>query len=203
MQRPTLLLLAAPALAVGLALAPAAVALAATTGASAQAKGSNEVGKPGDPAATAQATFGIDTSGKQLCYTVTATSLQAVAMHIHKGAAGVNGPVVVPLDPAKIGAGKTCLTVDGTLLADVAANPAGFYFNAHTKEFPAGAVRGQLASSGTATTGAGTATTGATPTGVAAGNGGQADDSNNTWPVVLLLVGGAAVGTAGWRLARR
>jgi hypothetical protein len=51
MERRTALLLATPALAVGLAIAPAAAALAATTGASATAtaKGSNEVGKVGDP----------------------------------------------------------------------------------------------------------------------------------------------------------
>jgi len=53
---------------------------------------------------------------------------------------------------------------------------------------PAGAVRRQLVS---------------TPTGVAAGNGGQAEGSTSALPVLLLLVGGAVAGTAGWRLLPR
>jgi len=194
MERRTALLLATPVLAVGLAIAPAAAALAATTGASATAKGSNEVGKVGDPKATAMALFTFDTSSHQLCYTVTATSLQAVAMHIHKGAAVVNGPVVVPLDPTKIGAGKACVAVAPALLSDISSNPAGYYFNAHTKAFPAGAVRGQLVSAPALVS---------TPTGVAAGNGGQAEGSTSALPVLLLLAGGAIAGTAGWRLLPR
>ncbi len=194
MERRTALLLATPALAVGLAIAPAAAAFAATTGASATAKGSNEVGKLGDIKATANAMFTFDTSSHQLCYTVTATSLQAVAMHIHKGAAGANGPVVVPLDPTKIGAGKTCAAVAPALLSDISSNPAGYYFNAHTKAFPAGAVRGQLVS---------TPALVSTPTGVAAGNGGQAEGSTSALPVLLMLAGGAVAGTAGWRLLPR
>jgi len=194
MERRTALLLATPVLAVGLAIAPAAAALAAATGASATAKGSNEVGKAGDPKATANAMFTFDTSSHQLCYTVTATSLQAVAMHIHKGAAGANGPVVVPLDPTKIGAGKTCAAVAPALLSDISSNPAGYYFNAHTKAFPAGAVRGQLVS---------TPALVSTPTGVAAGNGGQAEGSTSALPVLLMLAGGAVAGTAGWRLLPR
>ena len=206
MQRPTLLLLAVPALAVGVALGSASAALAATGEATAQASGANEVGKVGDPVATASAVLTFDTAANQLCYTVTATSLQAVAMHIHEGMAGANGPVVVPLDPTKIGAGKTCTTVEATLLADIAGYPSSYYFNAHTKAYPEGAVRGQLvASSGTtaAATPAATTPAAVTPKAVAAGNGGQSQDSSSTLPMVLVLAGGVAVGTAGWRLARR
>ena len=226
MQRPTLLLLAVPALAVGVALGSASAALAATGGATAQASGANEVGKIGDPVATASAVLTFETATNQLCYTVTATSLEAVAMHIHKGLAGANGPVVVPLDPTKIGAGKTCTTVDATLLADIAEYPSSYYFNAHTKDYPEGALRGQLVASSSTTTAATPATTSPTttsptttspttttpattsptvtiPKAVAAGNGGQSQDSSSTLPMVLVLAGGAAVGTAGWRLARR
>ena len=205
MQRPALLLLAVPALAVGVALGSASAALAATSGASAQANGANEVGKVGDPAATANAVFSFDTTANQLCYTVTATSLQAVAMHIHKGKAGANGPVVVPLDPTKIGAGKTCTAVAAALLADIAEYPSDYYFNAHTAAYPAGALRGQLvlAAAEATTTPTTTPTRAAAPTAVAAGNGGQSQDSGNTLPIALVLVGGAAVGAAGRRLARR
>lgn len=215
MHRPALLLLAAPALAVAVAVGSASAALAATSGASTEgANGANEVGKVGDPVATAKALFSFDTTTNQLCYTVTATSLQAVAMHIHKGVAGANGPVVVPLDPTRIGAGKTCIAVAAALLADIAAYPGGYYFNAHTAAYPAGALRGQLESLllppyrpplvGTApTTTPTTSPAATTPTVVAAGNGGQSQDPSSTLPIALVLVGGAAVGTAGWRLARR
>lgn len=195
MDRTIALLLTAPALAFGLVAAPVA-AFAAGGGATAQASGSAEVGGKGDPAASANATFSFDTAGKKVCYSVTASGLKAVAMHIHKGAAGANGPVVVALDAAKVGAGTVCAAAAGDVVAAVAADPAGYYFNAHTRDFPAGAVRGQLV----ATAGAAAST----PSSVAAGTGGQAADSgSSSVPLVLLLVGGIAAGAASWRLARR
>jgi len=65
-------------------------------------------------------------------------------MHIHKGAAGVAGPVVIPFT---IGTSTmSCANgVDAALVADIKANPANYYYNVHTAQFPAGAARGQLA----------------------------------------------------------
>ena len=75
--------------------------------------------------------------------------------HIHTGAAGVAGPILVdtllaPASPVTLdanGAGTLNLT-NGTLTqvdaTSIAANPGGFYFNVHTAVNPAGAVRGQL-----------------------------------------------------------
>jgi hypothetical protein len=68
--------------------------------------------------------------------------------HIHRAAAGVNGPVVVPFfmtpmpDTATAAAGA--VMTDPQLAADIRADPAGFYVNLHTAAFPGGAVRGQL-----------------------------------------------------------
>jgi hypothetical protein len=75
------------------------------------------------------------------------------AAHIHTGTAGNNGPFVVNLElnPGEItlGNGNGTVTKNGIVVSvDVAnaliANPASFYFNAHTQLNPGGAVRGQL-----------------------------------------------------------
>jgi hypothetical protein len=65
--------------------------------------------------------------------------------HIHAGAAGKSGDVKVPLEtPDASGAVKSCATVDPAVLKEIMANPAGYYVNVHTAEYPNGAVRGQL-----------------------------------------------------------
>jgi hypothetical protein len=81
-----------------------------------------------------------------LCYSVAVRNIApATAAHIHAGAVGVNGPVVVPLLPPTRGHSFECLrTVAATLLQDIAANPAAYYVNVHNAEFENGAIRGQL-----------------------------------------------------------
>lgn len=66
-------------------------------------------------------------------------------LHIHRGAAGVNGPVVIDLT-AVADQGQTSGSVhaDPALVAEIAAHPADFYVNYHTISHPKGAVRGQL-----------------------------------------------------------
>lgn len=80
----------------------------------------------------------------------------AVAAHIHPGAAGVAGGVLVPVVGLSAGApivmadGTANLNLSGSTISQdqatqIMANPAGFYFNVHTPVNPGGAVRGQLA----------------------------------------------------------
>ena len=72
--------------------------------------------------------------------------------HIHTGAAGVAGGVLVPfLPPAgttPVVNGALSFTQTANLTGDQATsiinNPAGFYFNVHTQQNPGGVMRGQL-----------------------------------------------------------
>jgi len=82
-----------------------------------------------------------------VCYRLHAESvtLPTIAAHIHRGAAGVNGPVIIPLTaPAANGNSDGCVTTAGSLIDEITASPAGFYVNVHTTEHPAGAIRAQL-----------------------------------------------------------
>ena len=99
----------------------------------------------GDPVATATATVRVRAGQGQLCYQLSVDNLAAVAAHIHRGASGVAGPVVVPLaTPDATGASRGCVPAARTLVAAILARPASYYVNVHTAEFPDGAVRGQL-----------------------------------------------------------
>lgn len=184
---------AAPVLAAGLLLSSAAAANAATTTAlTASALAANEAPTPGPAGASAQATFTVDASSGQICYTVTSTGLaDAVAAHIHRGATGTNGPVVVPLDVAGFNKGtRACASATPALATEIAADPAGFYFNVHTPAYSNGAARGQL---------------GLGPSGVPAGSGGLAGTSDTPGLLLLTLLagGGALTVVSARRLLRR
>ena len=176
----------------------------------AAAEGEQEVPGPGDADGAATGDFAL-LGDDQLCYLVEAANitLPLTGMHIHRGPAGVAGPVVVPLDPAAVNASEeTCTDVDPALLDEIAANPGAFYLNLHNADFPQGAVRGQLAVIGTppstTTTTAGPTTTSTVrlPTRVNAGSGGQAAEDGAPVLGLALLTGGlvlAAGSVLAWR----
>jgi hypothetical protein len=115
--------------------------------------GANEVpvaGGPqvGDPDASARAVARVQ--GDRVTFAFTWNGMQAPTLgHIHQGQRGANGDVKVPLfttampDTVTAAAGNVTLA-DATLADAIRNDPQGFYFNLHTKEFPGGAVRGQL-----------------------------------------------------------
>lgn len=109
--------------------------------------GANEV-PPADPDGTGTAAVTIDIPNNQVCYTLSVQNiaLPAAAAHIHRGTAGEKGDVVVPFDlvPDASGMATSCVKADPALLNEIATNPAGFYVNVHSSEFPDGAVRGQV-----------------------------------------------------------
>jgi hypothetical protein len=87
----------------------------------------------------------IDPIMDKVCYFMAQANLVDVTVaHIHKGAKGTNGPVVVPLNAPVDGKSFGCVPVADALAKDLAANPQNYYFNIHTKANPAGEIRGQL-----------------------------------------------------------
>ena len=187
----------APALATGVLFFSAGTALATSDTFTATLSGSEEV-PPGDAKMTGMATVTVDESTKQVCTKVTTNVTGAAAMHIHKGAAGKNGPVTVTLDVKSINGANACVTAKEADAKAIAANPAGFYVNIHTPGAPGGAVRGQLVAGASSESGGGT------PSGSNAGSGGQAGTNGpNLALVALMVAGGGLAGAAGWRLVRR
>ena len=100
----------------------------------------------GDPVGTGTATVRLRKGQGQACFTIAATNLPAaVAAHIHTGAAGSAGAVVVPLGtPNAAGQSSGCMPASRSVVASILKSPASFYVNVHTDEFAAGAIRGQL-----------------------------------------------------------
>ena len=101
---------------------------------------------PGDPVATGTSTVRLRAGQGQVCYKISAANLPAAAAaHIHSGAGGTAGPVVIPLTtPNAEGKSSGCATAARTLVGAILNAPASYYVNVHTTEFPGGAIRGQL-----------------------------------------------------------
>ena len=115
--------------------------------------GDAEVPDPGDPDGSGAAQIKIDVRKQKVCFTLVVldVALPTAAAHIHAGAAGVAGDVVVtlaaPLEVGNTGIGLAtgCARNQARpLLRDIKTNPGQFYVNVHNGDFPGGAVRGQL-----------------------------------------------------------
>lgn len=110
--------------------------------------GEAEVPGPGDPDGSGQARVLLSQEAGKVCFLIVVRDimLPATGAHIHVGEAGVAGDIVVPLEPpGENGASAGCMSdVDPDLIAAIIQNPAGYYVNVHTEDFPAGAIRGQL-----------------------------------------------------------
>jgi hypothetical protein len=108
---------------------------------------------PGDPDGSGAAQVKIDVRKEKVCFAIVVldVALPTAAAHIHEGAAGVAGDVVVtlkaPLEIGNTGIGLATGCVRNQarpLLRDIKNNPSQFYVNVHNGDFPGGAVRGQL-----------------------------------------------------------
>jgi CHRD domain len=105
----------------------------------------SEVPKQAVKDARAHGQFTGTLTGTKLKWKLTYAGLtgKATAAHIHVGAAGKSGNVVVPLcGPCHSGMTGTA-TITTSLLKKIRAH--GTYVNVHTAKNPAGEIRGQLA----------------------------------------------------------
>jgi hypothetical protein len=126
----------------------------------------------GDPRGRGEGyVFGVDGDRNTICYIVRVEGIGELheapgngrMAHIHRGARGSNGPVVVTIAWPQDGRSADCISesrilpngapafardpATGAPLAtatEVLTNPEGFYINVHNAEYPGGAVRGQL-----------------------------------------------------------
>jgi CHRD domain len=129
------------------ALVLAAVSLAGTTrsaGWSAKLDASQEIPKQAVKVPAARGAFTATISGSKLHWKLTFSKLSgpAAAAHIHLGAMGKAGNVLVPLcGPCKSGVSGTA-TLTAALKKDFTKHL--LYVNVHTAKNPAGEIRGQL-----------------------------------------------------------
>ena len=193
------------ALAATAALLPAVVlGQAATSRFEARLSGANEV-----PAVTTTAsgtfTATLDETAGTVAWTLSVPTItNATAAHIHAGAAGANGGIVVPLFAAPTGAPVGTINVSGTaraadLSGSLAGNFAGFvtalkagtlYVNVHTTTNAGGEIRAQVTAAGAAPVAAPAKT----------GNGGPASESGSAGFAVIGLIAMAVVAVGGARI---
>jgi CHRD domain len=97
------------------------------------------------PVATSASGSGTITiaADKSVSGSITTTGLSGVAAHIHQGARGQNGPVIIPLTKS----GDTYSAPAGAKLNDAqmqAFKAGNLYVNVHTAANKGGEIRGQL-----------------------------------------------------------
>src|SRR3989449_8740147 len=106
-----------------------------------QLSGANEV-PPVTTSGSGSGSFRVGPDGA-VSGSVTTTGVQGTMAHIHQGAKGRNGPVIIPLTKS----GDTYTVPSGAKLTDAqmqAFKAGGLYVNVHTNANKGGEVRGQL-----------------------------------------------------------
>jgi len=127
-------------------LALAGVVMAAETTLTAQLAGGAETDEDG----AGTATVVLDPDAGTACWEMSVEGIDPVTIsHIHEGAEGVDGGVVVDLDLDGFDATSEACNeaADGDVLQAIIDDPAGYYVNVHNETYPGGAIRGQLAAS--------------------------------------------------------
>jgi hypothetical protein len=118
-------------------------AAVAATSLSTALTGKSEVPKAGNGRGTARLT--LDDRTGRVCFRMRLQNVgQTLMGHIHKGAPGVAGPIVLPLYSKPTMQPKGCVKARTSLVKAIERNPSQYYVNVHTRKYPDGAARGQL-----------------------------------------------------------
>src|SRR5688572_990335 len=102
---------------------------------------------PGDPDGHGSAMVKVYKT--KVCYSLAVMSIKrATEAHIHKGAKGKTGPIVVPTDQSSFNPPRPtssgCEAISNKLSNKLRQSPSNYYVNVHNKPYPDGAIRGQL-----------------------------------------------------------
>ena len=110
--------------------------------------GANEPPNGADPDGVGFVVVTLDPTAGTIAFTAFASNIvfPTTGSHIHRGPAGLNGPIIIPFNlPFADGISAGTLTgISASFIAEIIANPAGYYFNIHNAVHPGGAIRGQL-----------------------------------------------------------
>jgi hypothetical protein len=104
----------------------------------------------GDPDGNGMLIYYYNLKSRQTCYALLVQSIQlpATSAQIYRGEIGQTGEAVLKLKaPAANGISGGCFAqnkANEATLKEVLENPTRFYVNVHNKEFPDGAIRGQM-----------------------------------------------------------
>ncbi len=111
----------------------------------AELRGSNEV-HAGDPDGSGIAEVSFADELTRVCWDLNDLSGLGpiTGVHIHRGAAGTDGPVVMAFMSATEGGWRGCSTNTAWVQQAFNEGLSNYYVNVHTAEFPQGAIRGQL-----------------------------------------------------------
>ena len=96
--------------------------------------------------ATGTGTLIVEPSTRAVSGSFTVTGMNARAGHIHLGAAGVNGGIIIDMTTTATSPNVFSVPAGTVFTADQfkAFKQGGLYFNAHSATFPGGEIRGQI-----------------------------------------------------------
>lgn len=86
----------------------------------------------GVDAASGEVSLRLNPGREQICVDLTTTNFELVLGHIHEGAAGTNGGVVVDFTGLIDGDGAAgCVDADRSVIVEIINDPADYYVNVH------------------------------------------------------------------------